>query len=447
MIEVSGKYCKDVKIFTDNIEESALKMIYEIADEKAFEGGKIRIMPDVHSGVGIVIGFSSPIDIEKGAVNPAHVGCDVGCTVSTHFYDVRMPSELISKFEHKIRKEVAFGFNIHEHSKIDAKAILKAFDGVLNRVCSMYPPLSEYRVRMKTEADLEAWCKRLGMDYGTFMKSIGTVGGGNHFCEYDINDEKSLQCVTVHCGSRNLGIKVFNYWSRIAKSKGVTKKALKAITEKVKSEVKDKTILQEKITKAHEEYKSKILPNYLQGAELYGYLIDMVLAQEYASLNHKVIHDTIDKIYAKLCGGKVVDTITTTHNYIDFDFKALNGKPNMMIRKGSIRAYKDERCIIPFNMRDGLAICVGKSNEDWNCTAPHGCGRLMSRSKAKASLDVEDFKKDMADHGIYTTTADKSTIDEAPNAYKSMDEIVTLIEPTVDILYFMKPIMNIKAAE
>ena len=324
MIEVRGKYCKDVKIFTDNIEESALKMIYEIADEKAFEGGKIRIMPDVHSGVGIVIGFSSPIDIEKGAVNPAHVGCDVGCTVSTHFYDVRLPSELISKFEHKIRKEVAFGFNIHEHSKIDAKAILKAFDGVLNRVCSMYPPLSEYRVRMKTEADLEAWCKRLGMDYGTFMKSIGTVGGGNHFCEYDINDEKSLQCVTVHCGSRNLGIKVFKYWSRIAKSKGVTKKALKAITEKVKSEVKDKTILQEKITKAHEEYKSKILPNYLQGAELYGYLIDMVLAQEYASLNHKVIHDTIDKIYAKLCGGKVVDTITTTHNYIDFDFKALN---------------------------------------------------------------------------------------------------------------------------
>lgn len=148
MIEVRGKYCKDVKIFTDNIEESALKMIYEIADEKAFEGGKIRIMPDVHSGVGIVIGFSSPIDIEKGAVNPAHVGCDVGCTVSTHFYDVRIPSELISKFEHKIRKEVAFGFNIHEHSKIDAKAILKAFDGVLNRVCSMYPPLSEYRVRV-----------------------------------------------------------------------------------------------------------------------------------------------------------------------------------------------------------------------------------------------------------------------------------------------------------
>lgn len=148
MLEISGKYCKDVKIFTDNIEESALRLIYDIADERAFEGGKIRIMPDVHAGIGIVIGFSSPIDVEKGAVNPAHVGCDVGCTVSSHFYDVRMPSERIAEFEHKIRKEVPFGFELNKRSKIDVKAILKAFDGVLNRVCSMYPPLSEYRVRV-----------------------------------------------------------------------------------------------------------------------------------------------------------------------------------------------------------------------------------------------------------------------------------------------------------
>lgn len=447
MLEISGKYCKDVKIFTDNIEESALRLIYDIADERAFEGGKIRIMPDVHAGIGIVIGFSSPIDVEKGAVNPAHVGCDVGCTVSSHFYDVRMPSERIAEFEHKIRKEVPFGFELNTHSKIDVKTILKAFDGVLNRVCSMYPPLAEYRVRMKTEKDLEDWCKRLGMDFGVFLKSIGTVGGGNHFCEYDVNDEKGLQCVTVHCGSRNLGIKVFNYWSRIAKTKAATKKALKAITEKVKAEVKDKTILQEKITEAHEAYKKVLLPNYLQGAELYGYLIDMVLAQEYAALNHKVIHDAVDKIYAKMCGGKVIDTVTTTHNYIDFDFKALSGKPNMMIRKGAIRAYEGERCIIPFNMRDGLAICVGKSNDDWNCTAPHGCGRALSRTKAHQQLNVEDFKATMEAAGVYTTTADASTLDESPAAYKPCEEIIKLIEPTVSVLYMMKPRMNIKALE
>jgi RNA-splicing ligase RtcB len=146
-------------------------------------------------------------------------------------------------------------------------------------------------------------------------------------------------------------------------------------------------------------------------------------------------------------GGKPVDFITTTHNYIDYDFKALMGKPNMMIRKGSIRAYEGERVIIPFNMRDGISICEGKSNPDWNFTAPHGAGRIMSRSKAFESLDVEEFKKEMAEAGIYTTTADEKTLDEAPGAYKPMDEIVELIEPTVDIKFFMKPKMNIKAQE
>ena len=160
----------------------------------------------------------------------------------------------------------------------------------------------------------------------------------------------------------------------------------------------------------------------------------------YVLHKHELIHSQIAEIYHKMSdGGKKVDEIYTTHNYVDMD--------DMILRKGAVRAYEGERLIIPFNMRDGISICEGKSNPDWNWTAPHGCGRALSRSKAHQQLNVEDFKAEMAAAGIYTTTADASTLDEAPAAYKPYEEIVKLIEPTVSVLYMMKPRMNIKAAE
>ena len=220
------------------------------------------------------------------------------------------------------------------------------------------------------------------------------------------------------------------------------------LEEKVKEKNTDKQKIKAEIDAAREEYLSRKILGYLNGDQLMGYLVDVLIAQVYAKLNHEVIHEQLIEIYRKMSdGGKPIDFISTTHNYIDYDFKALAGKPNMMIRKGSIRAYEGERVIIPFNMRDGISICEGKSNEDWNYTAPHGAGRSMSRAKAFDSLTVEDFQKQMADAGIYTTTADEKTLDEAPDAYKPMAEIVKLIEPTVDIKFFMKPKMNIKAAE
>lgn len=262
----------------------------------------------------------------------------------------------------------------------------------------------------------------------------------NHYVELDYSEELGKYCVCVHCGSRNLGQKVFKYWDKIAKSMCVTKDEMKALTDNVKSKNKDKKKLQEELKLAKEEYLRDRIPNFLSGEHLYKYLIDVCIAQAYARLNHELIHSQIAEIYRKMSdGGKKVDEIYTTHNYVDMD--------DMILRKGAVRAYEGERLIIPFNMRDGISICEGKSNEDWNWTAPHGCGRCLSRSKAKEQLNVEDFKATMEEAGVYTTTADASTLDEAPDAYKPFEEIVKLIEPTVNVLYLMKPRMNIKAAE
>ena len=447
MLDIKGQYCKDVKVFTDNVEESALSTIYRIADCRAFKDKKIRIMPDCHDGKGIVIGFSCPIDIEKDHVNPEHVGCDIGCTISATFFDKPIVEDKMKEFEHKIKKEIPFGFDINEKSKIEWKRIAKAINSAMDRLCSLYPAFTEYAIHFSSEMDLENWCKRVRIDYGDFIKAIGSVGGGNHFVEYDVNEDGKY-CMCVHCGSRKLGLAVFNYWNKIAKSLTVSKEEMKMLESSVKEKNTDKTKIKEELKAAKEEYLSKRIPGYLSGEQLMGYLVDVLIAQTYAQINHEVINEQLVEIYRKMSdGGKPIDFISTTHNYIDYDFKAFMGKPNMMIRKGAIRAYEGERIIIPFNMRDGLSICEGKSNDDWNFTAPHGAGRSMSRAKAFDNLDVDEFKKQMADAGIYTTTADEKTLDEAPDAYKPMEEIVKLIEPTVNILFFMKPKMNIKAKE
>lgn len=262
----------------------------------------------------------------------------------------------------------------------------------------------------------------------------------NHYVEYDVNEELGKYCICVHCGSRNLGQKVFKYWDKIAKTMCISKDEMRAITDGVKATVKDKTILSKAIKEAREEYLKGRIPNFLNGENMYKYLMDVAVAQTYARINHETIQEQISEIYMFLSkGAKVVDKIYTTHNYVDLG--------DMVLRKGAVRSYIGERLIIPFNMRDGIGIFEGKSNEDWNCTAPHGCGRLYSRSKAKEQLSVENFKTEMAAAGIYTTTADASTLDEAPQAYKSYEEILELIEPTVNVLYLMKPKINIKASE
>lgn len=408
MLEIKGNSCKNVKIFTDNVEESALSTIYSIADCKAFEGKTVRIMPDVHNGNGTVVGLSYNIDIEdeNEAINPDYIGGDIGCSVSGTFFDKPIKDEDISDFEHKIRNAVPFGKEINSKKKIEPKEIIKVFTKAMNRLVSAYPSYAPYIIKFKTEDDLEKWCKKIKLEYGIFLKSLGSGGSGNHFCEYDVNEELEKYCITIHCGSRNLGLKIFKYWHNIANKPNK---------------------------------KPGQMNGFLYGDDFKGYIVDLVLAQEYALLNHDVIISEIAKIYKKMCGGKIIESIHTMHNYIDLT------EYNPMVRKGAISSYTDEPMIIPFNMRDGIAVCEGKSNPDWNNTAPHGAGRIMSRAKAKQTLNVEEYQKQLQINGVYSTTANISTLDEAPDAYKPMNEIIELIEPTTSIKYFMKPKMNIKS--
>ena len=430
-IDISGKYVKDCKIFAETLENEAMSTIYGICDHPAFEGAKIRIMPDCHQGKGIVIGFTCPVG---KYVNPDHIGVDIGCQMTSMVLDKAIPEEIIPEFEHKVKKAIPTGFAIHDKKMYDDKEFFRFLNREYSKARSMWPEMI-YDRRIDG-GFIEQMCSRLGMDLSTFIRSIGTLGGGNHFMEYGEND-KGVGFFTVHCGSRNFGVKVATYWSNIGK-RGNTTIDVGQIAADVKASCPDKTkwgdMIKAAVRKAADE--ASVHAGYVSEENLKGYLSDMVIAQAYAAFNHITITNIVSKIL-KTYNINIASTINTVHNYISFE--------DRIIRKGAIMSYKDKLMIIPFNMRDGLAICRGKSNDDWNCSAPHGAGRVMSRSAAKANISIEDFKKSM--EGIYSTSVGMGTLDESPMAYKDADEIIKLIEPTAEILYFVKPKINIKASD
>lgn len=227
------------------------------------------------------------------------------------------------------------------------------------------------------------------------------MGGGNHFIEYGEDSASGEGWMTIHCGSRNLGVKVANHWQKVSQNP------------------------------RRAEYIG-----FLWGDSLNGYLSDMVIAQAYALYNHHIIRDRIFAILKKLCKAKCAESIFTTHNYIS----VTDDRP--MLRKGAIDASEGRKVAIPFNMRDGIAICVGRGNSRWLNTAPHGAGRIMSRAQARKQIALEDFEKTMA--GIFSTSVCEGTIDESPMAYKPTDEIIDLIKPTVEVSSIIKPLLNIK---
>lgn len=395
---------KDLKIFTQNIEPEALNQIHTLMKQPAFADCKVRIMPDVHAGAGCVIGFTADLGDK---VIPNIVGVDVGCgmlTVELGQIDIDL-----SALDSTIREHIPSGRNVRESRSI-------RFD------------LTELR------------CYRELRDSKRLERSIGTLGGGNHFIEIDI-DEDGNKYLIIHTGSRNLGKQVAEYYQSLAVEIMQGKDKLYEMQKQLIADYKAQGRKNE-IEKAIKELHRKLNPNplgipkelcYLTGKYREDYLHDMEICQRYAVLNRNAIAATI----LDVMGWKSLGGFETIHNYIEMETN--------MVRKGAISAKAGELLLIPINMRDGCIVGRGKGNEDWNFSAPHGAGRIMSRNKAKELVSLAEFEKSM--EGIFTTSVSQSTIDESPMVYKPIEEIVSNIADTVEIVKIIKPIYNFKAGE
>jgi RNA-splicing ligase RtcB len=406
MQEVKGKF-NSAKVFTDSVDEKSLQQIQTLCNQEFTSGTKIRLMPDVHAGAGCTIGTTMTI---KDKIVPNLVGVDIGCGMET--LCIKADSEVSKNFngaelDKIIRKNIPSGFNIRKfpHGFVE-QVDWEKIKGHYNKK--------------------RAWL------------SLGTLGGGNHFIEADRDDEGNLYIV-VHSGSRHAGLEIANYYQELAwrQLNGNCESDCKQLIEQLKAEGRTQEI-QEKLA----ELKAQVVTNipkdlaYLSGEFFDDYINDMKIMQHFALLNRKAMIQVIC-IGLHVKEEDIIEQFTTIHNYIDTD--------NMILRKGAVSAQKGEKLLIPINMRDGSIICVGKGNEDWNCSAPHGAGRVMSRKKARENLSLEEFKAEMS--GIWSSTVNLDTIDEAPMAYKSMDDILANINPTAEILKIIKPIYNYKAGD
>jgi len=356
---LNSKY-GEVKIFTDNIEQEALSQVIQMSNSPLGKNANIRIMPDCHAGAGCTIGTTMKI---TDKVCPNLVGVDIGCGVDLIKTDIDFSSRL-DELDTVIREYVPFGFNVHETDQIESHWFRELISWIY---------LDQ---RTKNKA----------------VKSMGTLGGGNHFIEA-YNDGY----IAVHSGSRNIGLSVAKHYQHLASREQATG---------------DRSLA------------------YLNETDRKQYLNDVKVMTKFAEENRSVMLKTI----VSKMGGKIVDKITSTHNYIGDDG---------ILRKGAIQANLGQSLVIPLNMRDGMLVCTGKGNQEWNCSAPHGAGRLYSRSKAKKFFTLEEYKNSMS--GIFSTCISKSTLDEAPFAYKDFTEIAENITDTVDIDFRLIPIFNFKA--
>ena len=385
------------KVFATTIDESCEQQILELCNEEWAANSKIRIMADCHSGKGCVIGTTMTI---TDKVVPNLVGVDIGCgMLTTKFRAIGLKMDYVDKV---IKDNIPLGFHIHDTPVVDFTPDLQTL-----------------------------WTSRDQISFDNANRSIGSLGGGNHFIEID-KDEDDCFYLVIHTGSRNLGKRIAEFYQDKAFSyhDQATNDDTRAQIEQMKANGQHKLISAFLAQRAQKNRKEL---SYLEGALLNAYLNDMKIAQKYASLNRRTIAD----ILCKILHIAPIEQFETIHNYIDMD--------NMILRKGSISAQVGEKCLIPINMHDGSLICTGKGNEDYNYSAPHGAGRLMSRNEAKKRLQLVDFKNIMKD--VYSTTVNESTLDEAPGAYKSIEEILENIRDTVDVIKQIKPVYNIKAED
>ncbi len=402
MIEIKGKF-NTARVFATTLEDGAAEQIMAVCDTEAYAGSKIRIMPDVHAGKGCTIGTTMTV---SDRVAPAMVGVDIGCGMYTVY---------LGKIDIDFEK--------------------------LDEAAHFIPSGRDVWEGRQERFDLTAIrCYRNLQDSRRLERSLGTLGGGNHFIEVDVDDEGGKYLI-IHSGSRNLGTQVANYYQQLAADLDIGKeeyfKKRNEIISTYKAEGR-RSEIQDALKQVAKEWQAKepSLPKelcYLHGSFMEDYLHDVDICQKFAVRNRaKMAEIILDR-----CGWTAIESFQTIHNYIDVS--------DMILRKGSVSAKAGEKLLIPINMRDGSLICIGKGNEDWNFSAPHGAGRLMSRSVAFERLTMADYEREMA--GIYSTSVTPDTLDESPMAYKSMDEIIHNIAPTAEILHHIKPIYNFKASE
>ncbi|WP_288887490.1 RtcB family protein [uncultured Eubacterium sp.] len=402
MLEIKGKYATAI-CYAKVIEDEAIEQIKRMCDYELTEGSEIRIMPDVHAGKGCTIGTTMTI---AGKACPNVVGVDIGCGM----YTVKLKN-----------KELDF-------EKID-------------EACHFIPSgMNVWEGRMERFDLSDLKCYRALRDTRRLEKSLGTLGGGNHFIEVDQANDGTYYLV-IHSGSRNLGKQVAEIYQQIAIDLHSGKEQYyidrDRIIEEYKAAGKRKEIEGE-LKKLKKEYEDNalLIPAdicWLYGKFLDDYLHDVKICQAFA----KRSRERMAEIILERTGMEAVESFHTVHNYIDTD--------EMILRKGAIAAHEGEKVLIPINMRDGSVIAVGRGCKDWNYSAPHGAGRIMSRTKAKDSLSLDEYKETMK--GIYTTSVNESTLDEAPMAYKSLEDIIDVIRDSVDIIEVMKPVFNFKASD
>ena len=400
MLEVQGKY-NTAKIFTDTVDEASIAQVIQLCSQEFAAGSRIRLMPDIHAGAGCTVGTTMTID---GKVVPNLVGVDVGCGMLTvRLRERHLELQKLDKF---IRENIPSGFAVRSKTH-----------------------------RLFGEIDLTRLACFSQVNCARAEKSLGTLGGGNHFIEVDRDEEGNLYLV-IHSGSRHLGVEMAGYYQEEAyrRLNGSSRADEQALIALLKSQGREREI--QKAVKALKNTKRTDIPKplaYAEGDLFEDYIHDMAIVQRFALLNRQAMAQEILK------GMKLheEESFSTIHNYIDLEA--------MVLRKGAVSARAGERLLIPINMRDGSLICTGKGNEDWNQSAPHGAGRLMSRSQAKQNFTVSDFKRQM--EGIYTTSVGKSTLDECPMAYKPMESILENIGETVRVERVIRPVYNFKAGE
>ena len=399
-MEIKGKYATAI-CYAKEIEPAAEEQVRTMCDQPFTEGCRVRIMPDVHAGKGCTIGTTMTI---RGKAVPNVVGVDIGCGM----YTTRLENKLV------------------DFARVDE--ICHWIPGSMNVWDSPREPFALERLRCFKSLQRRDWLEN----------SLGTLGGGNHFIEIDRSEDGTYWLV-IHSGSRNLGKQVCEYYQQlavdIAEGKEDFFEASSGLVARLKAEGRQREI-QKELDALRLRLNRKTAPDslcHLEGRHLEDYLHDVKICQEFAVRNREIMTELI----LKKTGMVGLESFHTVHNYIDTD--------EMILRKGAIAAHAGERVLIPINMRDGSIIAIGRGNEEWNYSAPHGAGRVMSRKKALATLSMEEFK--IAMEGIYTTTANRETLDESPMAYRRMEDIIDAIREAVDIVEIIKPVYNYKAAE